>query len=341
MNNQPRDNMESVFNAFLAPSGMFVYNSQPRILKPSDWTSPVSINSSDSNARVLYNPYQPDVPVEVIDQTPMQKQTAFLEHYESSRKIQSINRSNFDDYALTLLSELVPDLVSCNYDVILFPLRGCRQPGILTKVIVGLPCEKTVIFNYTYATRGSQQELIRTQLIDRFRQALPGRNAVGVGVVDTAKGGNGSIHLAGVLADIRSSHFADQTWYVQFHLLHDRDRTQDLSRKTYHIPQANTSSMIFSWPILYPVDSLIVEDWDDGIGISTYLAGDTYEIKKAETPGRLIIRDRDVISVIESPDLSKVVTGLLVESVNCLILNDPDVRYCRDVIDQDALSNNP
>jgi hypothetical protein len=97
--------------------------------------------------------------------------------------------------------------------------------------------------------------------------------------------------------------------------------------------------VFFLWPRLYAVEDLLVEDWDDGIGISTYRDGETIELKKAETPGRIIVRDATGVSLIESPNLSDLVTSLMVESVNDLMLNDPAVKYVRDVLENDSRTN--
>jgi hypothetical protein len=332
---------ESVFNAFLAPSGMFTCNFAPSDLPRSELA--VSIQQQpDQNAGVLiFNPYHPDVRSSLIDKSALDRQTLFLDEYRRVQKIKCLDLSEFEDYALTLFADLIPNLLHQKHDVILFPLRGCRQPGIITKVLVGLPNEKAVIFNYTYATADFQQEMIRSELIEQLNARLPNVELANIGVVDTAKGGDSSIHLAAVLEKIQAEHFSGQQWSVQFHLLHDRARTQDLYKKLYRIHGAKTghSTITFPQPLLYAVDSLIVEDWDDGIGISTYRDGTTYQLKKAETPGRLIVRDDTAVSLIESSDLSKVVTGLMVDAVNELMLNDPDVKYVCDVLEKDARSS--
>jgi len=328
-----------MFNAFLAQSGMFTCNFQTQTLPYQVTKPPNNEEGSPESAQVVFNPYPPEVSRQLVDVAPSDKQTMFLEEYQRTHKHKLFDRSDFEDYALTLLAELVPNLIEQNHDVILFPLRGCRQPGIVTKVVAGIPPESVVIFNYTYATVGSQQEVIRSQLIEQLQQRLPNREIVNLGIVDTAKGGNGSIHLASVLADIQEEHFAGQKWSVQFHLLHARDKTLDLSSKSYLIPDAKTDSVFFLWPRLYAVEDLLVEDWDDGIGISTYRDGETIELKKAETPGRIIVRDATGVSLIESPNLSDLVTSLMVESVNDLMLNDPAVKYVRDVLENDSRTN--
>ena len=327
---------ESLFNPILSPSGMFTCNYSGHSLPREETGSTGNEINPTTSPNLVFNPYSPDIALEVVDKTPLEKQTLFLNEYQSSPKIKLFNRSEFDDFALTLLTELVPNLIGQDHDLFLFPLRGCRQPGIVTKVIAGIPPESVIVFNYTYATAGSQQEIIFSQLIEQFRKKLPNKEVVSLGIIDTAKGGNGSIHLARVLTEIQAKHFAEQRWSVQFHLLHERDRMVDLSSKSYQIPDANTDSVYFPYPRLYGVESLLVEDWDDGIGISTYKDGKFYELKKAETPGRVIVRDNKEISLIESPDLSKLVTSLMVESVNDLMLDDPDVKYVRDVLEYDA-----
>jgi hypothetical protein len=330
----------SLFNAFLAPSGMFTCNYSfvdlPAQVSPPSTYSPVSKPATN----IVFNPYQPAITQEIVDKAPLEQQTLFLEKYERAEKIKLFDRSDFEDYALTLVSDLVPNLVRQNHDVILFPLRGCRQPGIVTKVIAGIPNDRLAVFNYTYATSESQQETIRSQLVEQLKLRVPDREIVSLGIVDTAKGGNGSLHLAEILAELHALHFSGQKWSVQFHLLHEKSRTPDLTAKAYHIPDVGSPSVQFLWPRLYAVESLFVEDWDDGIGLSTFKDGKVFELKLAASPGRVILRDDQGVSLVESPDLSKIVTGLMVQAVNDLMLDDPDVKYVRDVLENDAGSNN-
>lgn len=330
----------SLFNAFLARSGMFTCN-YSCVGLPAQ-INPPSTCSQDSKpvSNIFFNPYQPAITQEIIDKAPLEKQTLFLEKYERAEKHKVFDRSKFEDYALVLVADLSPNLVRQNHDVILFPLRGCRQPGIVTKVIAGIPNDRLAVFNYTYATAESQQENIRSQLVEQLKMRIPDRAIVSLGIVDTAKGGYGSTHLAEVLAELHAKHFSGQKWSVQFHLLHERDRKPDLTSKVFCNPDASNMSVYFLPPQLYAVDSLLVEDWDDGIGLSTFKEGNVIELKLAATPGRVILRDDKGVSIVESPDLSRVVTGLLVQAVNELMLDDPDVKYVRDVLENDAGLNN-
>jgi hypothetical protein len=189
------------------------------------------------------------------DQISLGNEDQFLHEYQSVQKIKLFDRSQFDEYGTTLFRELVPSLVQHDHDLLLFPLRGCRQPGILAKVIGGIPEDRMVIFNYTYGTRAEQQGRITSELRQQMDERLPGNAAVSIGVVDTAKGGYGSEHLAKVLATLHDGR--TQRWNVQFHLLHARNSKPTLA---YKIPSYGDHSLMLLPPKFFEVESLLVED---------------------------------------------------------------------------------
>jgi len=265
------------------------------------------------------------------DHTAIQNQDRFLNEYQNVQKIKLFDRSQFDDYGSTLFRELVPSLVQHDHDLVLFPLRGCRQPGILAKVIAGIPEERMVIFNYTYATRDEQQSRILSELHQKLHERLPDKAEVSIGVVDTAKGGYGSEHLAKILASLHGGR--TQQWAVQFHLLHAQDAKPTLA---HQIPKHGKKSLMLLWPMLYEVESLLVEDWSDGIGLSVEWNGKTHELKKCATPGRIILRDESSVQLVQSESISELMTSLAVDAVNRQMLTDPQLEYVQDVLKQDT-----
>jgi hypothetical protein len=162
--NRSSDRNVSLFNAFLAPSGMFTCDSSPIRLPARHIEAQNYSAASKPTSTIVFNPYQPAIGQKIEDKAPLEKQNIFLDKYERAGKHKLFDRSDFEDYALTLVAELIPDLIHHKHDVIIFPLRGCRQPGIVTKVVAGIPDDQIVVFNYTYATSATQQDNIRSQL---------------------------------------------------------------------------------------------------------------------------------------------------------------------------------
>lgn len=314
------------FAPFIAASGMFTGDYGGISLFPD--SAPSEASSLATNSKVFFNPMPPIVQQRIRETVPVEQQLNFIEEFHGAKRYKLFDRSALDSYAQALFEKLVPELLRHDHDVLLFPLRGCRQPGILVKVIAGIPETKMVIFNYTYATRQSQQPLIESQLTGQLREKVPEKEIVRVGVVDTAKGGYGSRHLAQLLSRIHSCHFPKQHWSVQFHLLHESESRPALS---YMIPKYGHKSLRFLQPNFYAVESLLVEDWSEGIGLSVNEAGGQFDLKRCVELGRILYRDEESIQLIESEVVCDTMTALTVDAVNRLMLNSKEIEYVKDV----------
>ncbi len=324
-----------LFNAMLSPSGMFSTNASGWLLNsympPIESHMPQSESSiCVSGGTLIFNPMPTHVDCSIRDKTSVETQDLFLKEYRDAQKIKIIDRSSVSDYSSTLFRELAPNLVQFDHDLILFPLRGCRQPGILSKVIAGIPQERMLVFNFTYATSTEQQSRIKSELSQKLSEQLPDKATVRIGILDTAKGGYGSDHLAKLLVSLHGGRA--QQWAVQFHLLHAKDSKPNLAHR---IPKYSTDSVLLMPPIFYEVESLLVEDWSEGIGLSVELDGKTHELKRCSTPGKIILRDDASILLIESESISQLVTKLIVDAVNEQMLDDTQFQFVRDYLDSD------
>jgi len=267
----------------------------------------------------------------VQDEVAVDNEQQFLKEFQNvnKHKCKLFERSHFQEYAETLLDELVPNIVRNDHDLILFPLRGCRQPGILAKVMAGIPEDRIIVFNYTYATTDSQQALIRSELLGKFQQRAVDKAIVNIGVVDTAKGGHGSEHLAKIIAFLHEKHFHNLQWTVQFHLLHAQDKKPTIA---YQIPKYSHHSLTLLDPLFYEVGNLLVEDWAEGIGLAVRFNGKSNELIRCTQPGMILLRDESTVQLIESENLSKLMTCLMVDEVNRRMLSDPQFKYLKDVL---------
>jgi hypothetical protein len=332
MSQSSSDRNESLFAPVLAPSGMFMCNYSVTALYVSpdaDAPSPVQMLSDPNHsAPIVYNPMPLKVRQGIKDRVSIANQASFLAEYQRARRYKLFDRRDFDEYAGAIFQKLIPNLSQQNHDLILLPLRGSRQPGILTKLIAGLRDEQLAIFNYTYATQNSQQSQIRTELLGLLLRQLPDQPSASLGIVDTAKGGHGSRHLAQLLASLHRERFEKQIWTVQFHLLHEKGRAPKRARE---IPGQGSEKVKFAYPQFHEVESLLVEDWDEGIGLAIQQKQGYYELKRCVRPGRILYRDTDTVQLIESEELCHTMTGLLADAANRLILNHPALEYIKDV----------
>ncbi|WP_291177418.1 hypothetical protein [Gimesia sp.] len=332
MNSNNNNEMtNSLFDAFIAPSGMFTCNSAPYLFSNENNPTENEDEGSIKTDLLYYNPMPFSVDHIVLDEVPISDEHSFLAEYKGAEKHKICDRSALDNYTLTLVRDLAPSLLRCKHDVILFPLRGCRQPGIITKVVTGIPEEHIVIFNYTYATSQSQQNLILKRLSESLIQKIAGRESTSIGIVDTAKGGYGSKHLAEILESLHEHFFANQSWSVQFHLLHEQKRVPELSRQIPKYGNSNSKLMMLT-PLYYGVDDLILEDWSEGIGLSCHWQGEHFELKRCIEPGKVLLRNSESIQVIESNSLSETMTYMFVESVNQQMIGNEDFIFLQDVL---------
>lgn len=329
--NRDAEDSHTLFNAFVAPSGMFTMNTGGLSLAFCSPPHQPTTEPRATQTHSIFNPMPTDTTWRIQDQASRNNEDRFLKEYQQIQKVKLFDRSQFDIYATTLFQDLVPSLLRFDHDLILFPLRGCRQPGILAKVIAGIPEERTAVFNYTYATREEQQARITSELSHRLAERIPEKAAVSIGIVDTAKGGYGSEHLAKTIVALHEGR--TQQWAIQFHLLHSRDSKPVLA---YQIPKHSNESLKFLSPLLYEVESLLVEDWSEGIGLSVEWNGRTHELKRCTTPGRVLLRDESSVQIIESESISELMTSLAVDAVNRQMLTDPQIQYVHDVLKQDC-----
>ncbi len=104
----------------------------------------------------------------------------------------------------------------------------------------------------------------------------------------------------------------------------------------HKIPKYSKGSLMFRAPNFYEVDSLLVEDWSEGIGLSVEMEGGTHELKRCSSPGKIILRDDCSIQLIESESVCELMTQLVVDSINdkCLMLQK--LRYIEDVFKDES-----
>lgn len=207
------------FSCVCIPSGSFTQVSQfdhygiqaRRLLSYQEESSPLktpAINIEICNPMPTTSPdYQ------ITDIIEPENTDKFLSF---NSNIPLIDESAFDAYAAQLKT-LAVQLQEKRYDKLIVPLRGGLKPAMQLDVL----CDYQMPILWLPYTAGSQgqfdqqvKECLQSELV-----TCPDGQPARLAILDTAIGGNGSEHLAKLIAEIVTSKC---NWKVDFHLLYVR-----------------------------------------------------------------------------------------------------------------------
>jgi hypothetical protein len=189
--------------------------------------------------------------------------------------------------------------------LVLVPLRGGLKPrqivdGLLNHVI---PFEE---FGFTHKS----DKTLAQQYADELRGVLARYSAkqrdLRVGVLDAGIGGDSCNILKKLLVRIHQE--LGGLWRVQFHILHEHGRT---TAPFNAMPRKPHPGLKFSVR-LHEVSSLIVEDWNPGIGLETVRNGERLTYKESIQPGAVFITRHDgTCFLFASEDARKAVNKVI------------------------------
>jgi hypothetical protein len=178
---------------------------------------------------------------------------------------------------------------------------------------------------------GSQQQnwkSIEDELVNGLEHFRERRSLV-IGVIDAAIRGDGSLSLAKILQSVKQ-HFDAQPWRVVFHLLHSRERENHRTPILSDGIEGLTSTDLIFERVLHEVPSLLVEDWDEGLGLKVEWDKDVC-IYKNSSFGQVIVKHPDEsVAVLESPELPRLINELIAQSVTEAMLSDPNLLLKAD-----------
>lgn len=235
-----------------------------------------------------------------------------------------IDEPAIDAYAAQL-KKLAVKLQEKRYDKLIVPLRGGLKPAMQLDVL----CDYQMPILWLPYTAGSQGRLDQ-QVKECLQSELvigPDCQPTRLAILDTAIGGHGSEHLAKLIAETATSKC---NWKVDFHLLYAQSRYPQLCGQ---ITKQNRLPTVEFNVELWPVEDLLVEDWNEAIGLSVELgSGQQLVIKKCSTEGKFLYRDNQKrIQVIESPELNKYFDVRLGQAISDDILSDPMFVFREEV----------
>jgi hypothetical protein len=151
--------------------------------------------------------------------------------------------------------------------------------------------------------------------------------------VDTANSGHSGCALADILKALWKNSKDGPEWLVDFYLLFARTgsgrRQPPLSAEIERLSTGRLRFRVFP----HPVPDLVVEDWDEALGIRCYWGdGASPQMRVVPSKGELAVQERDgSVRVVESDRLDRYTDVLLGESVSDAVVTEPGFRHTYDV----------
>jgi hypothetical protein len=246
------------------------------------------------------------------------------EHYKYAKTISVEDVSSFAEQ----LVEIGKILVVREYDFVVFPLRGGLKPAIQLHVI-GKESIPSCWLPFTSGSQRKNDEQVLAALTDFLRPFLH-RESLKFAVVDTAISGYGSLALADILRDL-NERTSNQAWQVDFHLLYSvTNKNWSFPERSLGIPAISRDRVKFALEH-HRVDSLLVEDWNEAIGLEASWEGKTL-VMKPTSDGQVILKETDgTVNVIESTELSTFIDVLISQKINASIAGDGSLSFKQNV----------
>lgn len=238
---------------------------------------------------------------------------------ESFKEARIITREEIDSYADQLVN-VARNLAERPIDLMIVPYRGGLTPSLHLQVMNKFQYPQLPL-GFSAGSQERNRQSIEDELIwnlEQFRE----REQLLIGVIDTAIRGDSSLKLADILKSAKR-HFEKQQWRIVFHLLHS-DEKYPTPPLVEGIVKFNFDTLWFEVE-LHKVPSLLVEDWDEGIGLrADWKNGFCYY--KTTTDGQVISRLPDGnVAVLHSNNLPTLIHSFIANSVTDSMLTNPNL----------------
>jgi len=273
--------------------------------------------------RPIYNPA-------VLDRYTSSFEVAKTIPYQSDEWFSALSKfpcrvaeSEFDCYAGKLV-ELTEHTLEASPNCLLAPLRGAAKPCAIAEVM----SRGQVLYDYFNFQAGSDtrnQPRIKNELITILRQRDPGTSTFRINITDTARGGQGINALVSMIRDIREAdaQFNNQQWILDLNLFHDLSSHTNIDnieavRRRFSLPGKIAINVN-----RYPVDSLIVEDYDPALAVKLEADGKVFRFKPCAVAGSFLYRTGNEVRIIESQDCYQTFEKLYSDSLTQFLLTSP------------------
>jgi hypothetical protein len=218
------------------------------------------------------------------------------------------------------------------YAGIIIPLRGGLKPGIQLRLLTELQHECC----WLPFTRGSNKvdhEQVR-HLLKRFLERIATVPVLRIAILDTADSGDSARVLAEIIRDIYRSMEGPGQWIANFMLIFEpRDDGYPFPPKALDIRKLTLDERLIFSVTVCQTPSLIVEDWDEAIGIRTiWKDGKVPAIVQLPSKGRIIVEEfSGNLLEIEAERLDHYTNDLFTSAVSEAMTTDPMFRFDHDV----------
>ncbi len=306
-------------NQYVVPSGVFVDNNSRTI------TNEIPISYTPEH-------YLPDFYICNLGQVGLVEshkelisKDKTLEYFRgNSTKI--ITESAFDDYSEALL-KIARKASYSKYKAHLCPLRGSYKPSMLLRLITNHRIEFET-FPFTDHDNPTSNIKIRDYIYALLDGICEKDTANSFLVLDTAKGGYGTVCLAKILRN-----YCDErhlSIHADFFLL-----VPSMDHTASRIYSANAQmNERFTMDIsVHKVEDLIVEDWDSALGIEVVSGQETGFIKPSVFKGEYLFQDNTGIYRIETPDVGRSIDIHFAEAITENIITNPSLMQTGEVWD--------
>lgn len=308
-------------DAVLVTSGTFAYN-KPILTPPvfSNVYPPFNLRL-ESQPEVANPMLARAVNYQMLDNAASNQLRELQGAYKDAEYFTQVDLDKYAD----VLVQIAKELSTKALDIMLVPLRGGWKPSIQLRVMNknGYPLFP---FAFTAGSQGRFRQENFDLLMDRLSE-FHDKPTLQIGVIDAAISGHSAKALAELLRDIKAE-FPKQAWHVCFDLLYSDKRSKNypFPRESDVIPDMSKGELTFERnPRLVP--SLLVEDWDAGIGFSLNNGQCVY---KTTGDGTLLLRTNDNrVGVYRSSELSRFIDHLIANSNSESMLSDPLLKLKR------------
>ncbi len=276
-------------------------------------------NSSEVSVEVANPMSTQPVTYSVRDSAPAQFCSELKEAYKVARIILPFALDGYADQ-LVLIGKT---LAALPIDVMIVPFRGGLTPSLHLQVINKLSYP-TLPLGFSAGSQSQNWKGIEDELVSRL-ECFRGRSSLVIGVIDAAVRGDSSLALAKIMRSVKE-HFRGQPWRVVFHLLHSEENEKHPKPTlAAGIPGLSLDDVIFE-VVLHKVPSLLVDDWDDGIGLKAEWENGICYYKRTSS-GQVIAKQPDgSVAVLESPELPRLIDSMIGQSVTDSMLSDPTLK---------------
>lgn len=278
-----------------------------------------------ANTIAINNAYFPhDSPLTVKEYAYGRDAVKLYDACGSTPHILRVNREHFTEYASQIVKG-VRIVNEMSYDVVLFPLRGVRNVAVQATVMSPDNSNYWAIDGTQMWNSHNDQRIQGDLRSILAHEKYQGRH-LRIGIVDTAKGGNGCHALANHFDQIHTDNNAQ--WDLHFHLFHSQYRDPALAR-TVITNQGNVRKAVD----FYPVQDLLFEDESRLLGYELIKEGKKTFAQRFQEEGQILLPVENGYALYEPAPLDTTMIAIMGNAITEELQTLPDVELSKPLVD--------